>query len=253
MDVETAIVVGVGPGLGASVVERLASEGVAVAAVARSEAALESLAADAPDPGTVDPHAGDATDPEHVAATVDAVRDAHGPVDALVLNLPGPDDAGQGVAETTPETVETCWRMQVDAAVHWTNAALDDLETPAATASDDTAAGDDADATGAVLATNSMAATTASSSPARGAARHGLRGLLRAYADDLGPQGVHVAHLIVDGWLDTPALRERYPDHETWTDPEAVADTVWHVLTQPASAWTFEFDVRASGDDVRPL
>ncbi|WP_227134213.1 SDR family NAD(P)-dependent oxidoreductase [Halorubellus salinus] len=247
MDVETAIVVGVGPELGERVVHRLASEGVAVAAVARSADRLESLAADAPEPGVVDPCAGDATDPEHVATTVDAVRDAHGPVDALVLNLPGPDDAGRGVAETTPDAVETCWRLQVDAAVRWTNAALDDLRTPA------DAADEDADATGAILATNSMAATTASSSPARGAARHGLRGLLRAYADDLSPQGVHVAHLLVDGWLDTPALRERYPDHDTWTDPDAIADTVWHVLTQPASAWTFEFDVRASGDAVQSL
>lgn len=242
MDVETAIVVGVGPGLGAAVTHRLASESVAVAPVARSADFLEDLAADAPGPGTVDPYPGDATDPDHVESVVDAVRETHGPVDALVLNVPGPDDAGRGVAETTPEVVETCWRLQVDAAVRWTNAALDDLRTPA----------DDA-ASGAVLATNSMAATTASSSPARGAARHGLRGLMRAYADDLGAQGVHVSHLLVDGWLDKPSLRERYPDHDTWTDPDAVADTVWHVLAQPASAWTFEFDVRAAGNEVRPL
>jgi len=238
MNVETAVVVGVGPGLGRAVTERLASEGVAVAPVARSADALHELAADAPGPGTVDPQPGDATDPEDVAATVDAVRGAHGSVDCLVLNLPGPDDAGRGVADTAPETVERCWRMQVDAAVRWTDAVVDEMVDREH---------------GAVLATNSMASTTASSSPARGAARHGLRGLLRAYADDLSPQGVHVAHLLVDGWLDTPALRERYPDHEPWTDPDAVADTVWHVLQQPADAWTFEFDVRAGGDEVRPL
>lgn len=242
MDIDTAIVVGVGPGLGRAVTERLASEGVAVAPVARSADALADLAADASGPGVVDPHPGDGTDPEHVAATVESVRDAHGPVDCLVLNVPGPDDAGQGVAETTPERVETCWRMQVDTAVRWTDAVLDDLRQPTTD-----------DESGTVLATNSMAATTASSSPARGAARHGLRGLMRAYADDLGPQGVHVAHLLVDGWLDTPSLRERFPDHDTWTDPDDVADAVWHVLAQPASAWTFEFDVRAGGDDVRPL
>ncbi|WP_323677751.1 SDR family NAD(P)-dependent oxidoreductase [Halorubellus sp. PRR65] len=242
MNPDSAIVVGVGPGLGAAVTERLASEGVAVAPVARSADSLDELAADAPGPGTVDPYPGDATDPEHVQHVVDAVRDAHGPVDCLVLNVPGPDDAGQGVAETTPEAVERCWRMQVDTAVRWTDAALDDLRAPA-----------DADASGAVLATNSMAATTASSSPARGAARHGLRGLMRAYADILGARGVHVSHCLVGGWLDKPSLRERFPDHDTWTDPDAVADTVWHALTQPASAWTFEFDVRASGDDLRPL
>jgi NAD(P)-dependent dehydrogenase (short-subunit alcohol dehydrogenase family) len=242
MDVETAIIVGVGPGLGTAITRRFASEGVAVAPVARSADDLDELAADAPGPGVVDPYPGDATDPDHVQRVVDAVRDAHGPVDCLVLNLPGPDRAGQGVAETTPEAVETCWRLQVDAAVRWTNAALDDLRTPA-----------DADASGAVLATNSMAATTASSSPARGAARHGLRGLMRAYADDLGAQGVHVSHLLVGGWLDKPSLRERFPDHDTWTDPDAVADAVWHVLGQPASAWTFEFDVRASGDEVRTI
>ena len=242
MDPDTAIVVGVGPGLGAAVTDRLASEGVAVAPVARSADYLHELAADAPGPGVVDPHPGDATDPDHVAHVVDAVRETHGPVDCLVLNLPGPDRAGQGVAETTPEGVETCWRMQVDTAVRWTNAALDDLRTPA----------DDA-TSGAVLATNSMAATTASSSPARGAARHGLRGLMRAYADDLGGQGVHVSHLLVGGWLDEPSLRERFPDHDTWTDPDAVADAVWHVLAQPASAWTFEFDVRAADDDVRTI
>jgi NAD(P)-dependent dehydrogenase (short-subunit alcohol dehydrogenase family) len=242
MDPDSAIVVGVGPGLGAAITRRFASDGVAVAPVARSADSLDELAADAPDPGTVDPYPGDATDPEHVQHVVDAVRDTHGPVDCLVLNVPGPDSAGQGVDETTPEAVERCWRLQVDAAVRWIDAALDDLRAPA-----------DADASGAVLATNSMAATTASSSPARGAARHGLRGLMRAYASDLGAQGVHVSHLLVGGWLDKPSLRERFPDHDTWTDPDAVADTVWHALTQSPSAWTFEFDVRAAGDDVRPI
>jgi NAD(P)-dependent dehydrogenase (short-subunit alcohol dehydrogenase family) len=238
MEPDTAVVVGVGPGLGTAITERLASEGVAVTPVARSADALTELAADAPGPGTVDPYPGDATDPAVVSATVERVRERHGDVDLLVLNMPGPDEAGTGTVGTTPENVEDCWRLQVAAAVRWTRAVAGAM-----------ADGDG----GAILATNSMVATTASTSPARAAARHGLRGLLRSYADDLGPQGVHVAHLLVDGWIDKPSLRERFPDHETWTDPDAVADAVWHVLTQPASAWTFEFDVRAAGDDVRPL
>jgi NAD(P)-dependent dehydrogenase (short-subunit alcohol dehydrogenase family) len=230
-DTDAALVVGVGPGLGEAVARRLADGGVGVGLLARSEEYLEDLAADLP---AATPIPADATADGAAHRAVERVRAAHGSVDALVVNVPGPDDAGGDATEVSEADLRACWELQVPTLLRFVRAAEDDL----------------ADG-GTVVVTNSMASRRVGSSPARSGARFALRGTTLSLADGLSERGIHVVHLVVDGWLDKPALRERYPDHDTWTDPDAVADSVAHLIGQSGDAWIHELDVRARGDDVR--
>ena len=78
-----------------------------------------------------------------------------------------------------------------------------------------------------------------------------MRGLAGALAREVGPGGIHVAHIIIDGVIDTPGVRERYqiaPD-EPLLAPDAIADTYWALVQQDRSAWSFEVDVRPHNEE----
>jgi hypothetical protein len=65
-------------------------------------------------------------------------------------------------------------------------------------------------------------------------------------AREVGPQGVHVAHIVIDGQIETPRLRAEQPDRDknTTLAPEAIAETYWQLHTQDVTAWTLELDLR---------
>jgi hypothetical protein len=73
-----------------------------------------------------------------------------------------------------------------------------------------------------------------------------MRGLAQVLARDLGPQGIHVAYINVDGPIDMPFIRQRFPDmkEEDVLKPSAIAETYWHLAHQDSSSWTQELDVR---------
>jgi NAD(P)-dependent dehydrogenase (short-subunit alcohol dehydrogenase family) len=81
-------------------------------------------------------------------------------------------------------------------------------------------------------------------------AKHGLRALAQSMARELGPQGIHVAHPIIDGAIDTEFIRETFPeryklkDQDGIIDPAHIADTYWMLHQQPRAAWTHELDLR---------
>ena len=83
-------------------------------------------------------------------------------------------------------------------------------------------------------------------SAAFGPAKFAMRGLAQVMARDLGPKGIHVAWINVDGAIDTPAIRELFPqlNEEDMLKPSAIADTYWHLAHQDPSAWTLDIDVR---------
>jgi NAD(P)-dependent dehydrogenase (short-subunit alcohol dehydrogenase family) len=80
--------------------------------------------------------------------------------------------------------------------------------------------------------------------------KHGLRALAQSMARELGPEGIHVAHLIVDGAIDTQWIRDNFSAHFTdrpddaLIDPNAIAEIYWALHNQPRCAWSFEMDVR---------
>jgi NAD(P)-dependent dehydrogenase (short-subunit alcohol dehydrogenase family) len=81
-------------------------------------------------------------------------------------------------------------------------------------------------------------------------AKHALRALAQSMARELGPQGIHVAHVVIDGAIDTAFIRSNFPeraalkDRAGILDPEAIAEVYWQLHCQPRSAWTHEMDLR---------
>ena len=67
-------------------------------------------------------------------------------------------------------------------------------------------------------------------------------------AREFGPQGIHVSHVIIDGQINTPRMREMAPDREEHTllSPDAIAETYWQLHSQDRTAWTLELDLRPS-------
>ena len=81
-------------------------------------------------------------------------------------------------------------------------------------------------------------------------AKHGLRALAQSMARELGPQGIHVAQIVVDAAIDTEFIRENFPQRyalkaqDGIVDPEAIAESYWQLHLQPRNAWTHELDLR---------
>jgi NAD(P)-dependent dehydrogenase (short-subunit alcohol dehydrogenase family) len=81
-------------------------------------------------------------------------------------------------------------------------------------------------------------------------AKHALRALAQSMARELGPKGIHVAQIIVDGAIDTEFIRENFPqryalkEQEGIVDPDAIAESYWQLHLQPRNAWTHEMDLR---------
>jgi len=77
-------------------------------------------------------------------------------------------------------------------------------------------------------------------------AKFAVRGLAQSLAVELWPKGIHVAHVIIDGVIDTPNVRKTYKPSadEPLLKPEAIADAYWNLIQQECSAWTLEIDLR---------
>ena len=81
-------------------------------------------------------------------------------------------------------------------------------------------------------------------------AKFALRALSQSMARELGPQGIHVAHFIIDGAIDTAFIKENFPDMYALKEkdgilkPDAIADAYWFVHIQDRTAWTYELDLR---------
>ncbi len=225
------VVTGVGPGNGASLSRRFAAAGYRVAMLARSEERLRELEAQIPGAKGYVTDVGDA---DAVRATFERIRADLGPVDVLVHN------AGSGTfgsfLDTKPETFEQAWRINALGLLLCGQQAVKDMLGAGRCA---------------VIVTGATAslrggAGFAAFAPAKAA----QRSLAESMARSLGPQGIHVAYVIVDGVIDIPrtrqALRDR-PD-EFFLQPDQIAETVLHLVEQDRSAWTFELDLRPYGE-----
>lgn len=81
-------------------------------------------------------------------------------------------------------------------------------------------------------------------------AKHAKRALAQSMARELGPQNIHVAHVVIDGAIDTPWIRSNFSQliekegEDALLKPQDIADNYYHIYKQPKSAWTFELDLR---------
>ncbi len=226
-----AIVVGVGPGLGAALVRRFAQGGHAIAMVARSREFMDGLAAEVKAAGgrtlSVIANVGDA---EQISHAFDAVRSKLGAPEMLLYN------AGGGkwgtITEITPEQYEDSWRVNAYGAFLCAKQAVPDMI---------------AKRRGVILFTGATAGIKAGTmSAAFGPAKFAVRGLAQSLARDLGPRGIHVVYVNVDGIIDIPHIRTqmRSLKDEDVLKPAAIAEAYWYLANQDPSAWTQELDVR---------
>ncbi len=231
MNDKIAAVLGVGPGLGAAIARRFARGGYAVALMARNEAGLSELREEIEAGGgrslTV---AADATDPASVEAAFGRVREELGDPEVLVYNA-GAFQVG-GILEVTPEQFDRCFKANCAGAFYAARQVLPAMREAGR---------------GTVLLTGATASLRGSARfAALATGKFGLRALAQSMAREFGPQGVHVAHVVVDGQIDTPRVREMSPGREghTMLSPAAIAETYWQLHTQDPTAWTLELDLR---------
>jgi NAD(P)-dependent dehydrogenase (short-subunit alcohol dehydrogenase family) len=225
----TAMVVGVGPGLGWALVRRCAAAGMSVAMAARGKDKLERLLAEEP-LEVARAYACDATDKGEVLHLFEQVDRELGAPDLVVFNA-GAFEAGS-ILEIDPVDFERCWRVGCLAGLLVGQAAARRMVQHGH---------------GSILFTGATASLRGSASFANLAVpKFGLRALAQSMARELGPKGIHIAHVIIDGQIASERyqhlLSQRGPD--SLLQPDAIAEMYIQLHLQPRSAWTFELDLR---------
>lgn len=237
---ESALVFGVGPGLGAAIARRCARGGMAVGVAARDATRLEDLLPDLRAAGAPDARAY-ACDVSTENFVEDAFRHAVNDlgVPRLVVFNAGAF-VPRGLLETEADEFERCWRTGCMGGFLVGRAAVRNMLA---------AEPDDEGRLGTVLFTGATASL-------RGAAgfhnlavgKFGLRALAQSMAREFQAQGVHVGHVLIDGRIHAEHRGDVYseaePGADTLLDPDAIADTYWHLHRQPRSAWSLEVDLR---------
>ncbi len=230
-DNETAVIVGVGPGLGLALVETFAGAGMKVAMAARKADRLPAIMPK--DPGAeaeAKAYACDSTDPAAVEALFEQAAAELGEPSVAVYNAgvyrPG------GILEIAPEDFEHCWRVGCYGGFLVGQAAARRMAKQGR---------------GTILFTGATAALRGGAGFANLAApQFALRALAQSMARELGPKGIHVAHVVIDGIID--AERSRSLNDSDTPDarlaPAAIAANYLMLHRQPRSAWTQELDLR---------
>jgi NAD(P)-dependent dehydrogenase (short-subunit alcohol dehydrogenase family) len=225
-----AVVVGVGPGTGAALARRFA-KGYRVALIARNADYLKSLGDELRTSGCTALEApADASNFSEVAGAFAAIREKLGDPEVLLYN------AGSGrwgtIVDITAEQYEATWRVNAFGAF------LCAKEVALAMI---------ARGRGVMMFTGATAGVKAGPrSVAFGPAKFAMRGLAQSLARDLGPRGIHVAWINIDGGIDIPRVRQGNPQFkdEDLLKPDAIAETYWHLAHQDRSAWTTELELR---------
>lgn len=226
---KAAIVVGVGEGLGWSLVKRFAGAGMQVAMAARSEEKLKKLIEAEPQEN-VRAFPCDVADRASVEALFEAAGRELGSPDLVVFNAGA--FAPGSIFEIDPSDFERCWRVGCLGGFH-----VGQLAARAMVQSGG----------GTILFTGATASLRGSARFANLAVpKFGLRALAQSMARELGPRGIHVGHVIIDGQIESERYREaaeeRGPD--ALLSPDAIAEAFYQLHVQHRSAWTFELDLR---------
>jgi NAD(P)-dependent dehydrogenase (short-subunit alcohol dehydrogenase family) len=234
-----AVIAGVGEGLGYSLARRFAQAGYHVALAARTADRLARLAAEIQKSGgKAFPAPTDLREEQEVMALFDALESEHGPVEVAAFNAGANFRAS--IHDTPADMFEKIWRLGCYAGFLFGREAARRMAPRGK---------------GTILFTGATASIRGSSHfAAFAAAKNGLRAVAQSMARELGPKGIHVAHVVIDGMIDTAAVRQRFPERVKDLGPDAMLDTAaiaelfYQIHAQPRSAWTFEADLRPYGE-----
>jgi NAD(P)-dependent dehydrogenase (short-subunit alcohol dehydrogenase family) len=221
---ETALIVGAGRGLSASLARLFAGEGLRVALAARDVEKLAPLCAET----DAKAYACDAVEPDQVARLFAAVEAATGTPDVVVYNASA--RARGPVAELVPAEVERALMVSAFGGFLVAREAARRMVPKGH---------------GAILFTGASASVKGYPLSAPFAmGKFALRGLAQSMARELAPQGIHIAHFVIDGAIRNPGRIEPADRPDSMLDPNAIAASYLSVLRQPRSAWTWEIELR---------
>jgi len=232
---KVALVIGAGDATGSAVARRFAREGYTACVTRRNAEKLRPLVEEIRAAGG-DAHgfASDARKEEEVAELIEHIETQVGPIEVFVFNIGA--NVPCSFLEETPRKFFKVWEM----------ACYSGFLTSQAVARRMVSRG-----RGTILFTGATAALRgAANFAAFAVAKHGLRALAQSMARELGPQNIHVAHVVIDGAIDTAFIRDNFPamyatrERDGILSPAHIADAYWYLHSQPRDAWTFELDLR---------
>jgi NAD(P)-dependent dehydrogenase (short-subunit alcohol dehydrogenase family) len=232
---KVALVIGAGDATGGAIAKRFAAGGYTACMTRRDAARLEPLIQAITDAGgAAHGFASDARKEDEVIALVEQIERDIGAIEVLVFNIGA--NVPCSVLEETARKYFKIWEMACFSGFLNGREVAKRMVTRGR---------------GTIIFTGATAGLRGSAHFAAFAgAKHALRALAQSMARELGPQGVHVAHVVVDGAIDTEFIRTNFPERYALKDqdgilnPEHIAENYWHLHAQPRDAWTFELDLR---------
>ncbi|PBJ18755.1 3-oxoacyl-[acyl-carrier-protein] reductase FabG1 [Pseudomonas sp. ACN8] len=232
---KVVLVVGAGDATGGAIAKRFAQEGFVACVTRRSADKLQPLVdAIKADGGEAHGFACDARKEDDVVALVEQIESEVGPIEAFVFNIGA--NVPCSILEETARKYFKIWEMACFSGF------LNAREVAIRMAKRQQ---------GTILFTGATAGLRgAAGFAAFAGAKHGIRALAQSMARELGPMNIHVAHVVVDGAIDTDFIRDSFPekyatkDQDGILNPEHIAENYWYLHSQPRDAWTFELDLR---------
>ena len=234
-DKKACLVIGAGDATGGAIAKRFAREGYVVVPVRRKQEHLDDLTKEIEAAGgEVVPIGCDARNEEQMIALFDRIENEIAPLEVVVFNI--------GANVRFPfEEIEVRKFTKI-----WELACFSGFLTCREAARRMTPRG-----TGSIFVTGASASMKGyAGGAAFASAKFALRGMTQALARELWPKGIHVAHFIIDGAIDTEFIREMWPEsyakkeQDGILNPDHIAENYWHVHCQPRDAWTHEIDLR---------
>ena len=237
MTTKACLIIGAGDDTGAAIARAFAAEGYAVCLSRRPRHAdkLEALATSIRDAGhRAHAFPCDARDEEAVSALVSQIEDTVGPIEVAIFNIGA--NVRFSITETTSRVFQKVWEMACFAGFLMGREVAKPMLTRGR---------------GTILFTGATASVRGSAGfAAFASAKHGLRAVAQSMARELGPKNIHVAHVVIDGAIDSNFIRENFPDVDAKRDadgilnPDHIAANFVMLHNQPRTAWTHELDLR---------
>jgi NAD(P)-dependent dehydrogenase (short-subunit alcohol dehydrogenase family) len=232
---KAALVIGAGDATGGAIARRFAREGFTACVTRRNADKLAPLVARIEaEGGKARAFGSDARKEEEMVSLIQTVERDVGPIEIAAFNIGA--NVRFPIRETTARVYFKVWEMACFAGF------LMGREVAKAMVPR---------GRGSILFTGATASVRGGVGySAFSGAKHGLRALAQSMARELGPQGIHVAHVIIDGAIDTEFIRSNFPERAALKDrggildPEAIAEAYWQLHQQHRSAWTHELDLR---------
>ena len=230
-----ALIAGVGDGLGGAVARRFAAAGFATVLVARSADRLERIADSIERAGGRGvAYGADLREEAAVEKLFDDVEAEVGTISVAVFNAGA--NYRNSILDTPADMFEKIWRLGCYAGFLIGREAARHMVPRGH---------------GTIIFTGATASLRGSSQfAAFAAAKGGVRLVAQSIARELGPKGIHVASVIIDGMIDSPRVRERFPERvahlpeDGMLKPADIAEVYFQIHQQPRSAWAFEVDLR---------